>query len=117
MIDSLMIWGLWLTVALSLLIIACGAFMRRNLRGFRPDMRWRLTYILLGMGGLLGAFSSLLMQTGQSTWPAVDRHVLSLIEGMLVLFALAMEATAMHILVQRQNQLRNRARAARRQAS
>jgi hypothetical protein len=116
MLDNLMIWGLWLTIALSLLIIVCGAFIKRNLRGFRPDKRWRLTYILIGIGSLLSSSSLLLIQVGRSTWPTVDRHILSWIEGIFIILSLAMGLAAIRILARRQDQLLNRARAVRRQA-
>jgi hypothetical protein len=114
--DSLMIWGLWLTIGLSLLIIACAALMMRNLRGFRPDMRHRLAYILVGMSGPFGSSSALLMQLGRSTWPIADRHIFSWIEWILGILGLATAATAIRILARWQNQSHGQARAAWRQA-
>jgi hypothetical protein len=63
--------------------------MKRNPRGFRPEMRRRLAYILLGMGLLFSSASSLLVQTGQSTWPTADRHIFSWIEWILIILGLA----------------------------
>jgi hypothetical protein len=112
----MLIWVLWLTIALSLLAIAFAALMKRNLRGFRPDMRHRFVHILLGMSALFSASSALLMQLGRSTWPMADRDIFSWIEWMLGILGLAVAVTATRILAQRQDQLRNRAQTARRQA-
>ena len=109
MLDNLMIWGLWLTSALSLLIIACGALMRRNLRGVRIDPKRRLAAILSGIGLLLGSSSILLNLIGRSTQPTVDHYLFAWIEGILVFLGILLTAAAVGVLAQYQNELRSRA--------
>ena len=61
---------------------------------------------------LFTASSSLLMQAGRSTWPTVDRNILSWIEIIFIVLGVAMELTALGILAQRQDRLRSRRDAA-----